>query len=158
LRQSVTTPQSPRDNEAPRLHTDISQWQNGRRGQDGWGRYTRRRKWYRDAELVEISASTEITPSPTPTHNNSPIATRTPISITPSSEPPPQYEISEKEKENSIKSDNASSQGSSFRQGGARKRRTASRRSSLSYISDDDKPRHNEADWGIGDDARMGLE
>lgn len=30
-----------------------SQWQNGRRGQDGWGRWTRRRKWYRDAELVE---------------------------------------------------------------------------------------------------------
>jgi hypothetical protein len=29
------------------------QWQNGRRGQDGWGRWTRRRKWYRDAELVE---------------------------------------------------------------------------------------------------------
>lgn len=28
-------------------------WQNGRRGQDGWGRWTRRRKWYRDAELVE---------------------------------------------------------------------------------------------------------
>ena len=33
---------------SPRL-----QWQNGRRGQDGWGRWTRRRKWYRDAELVE---------------------------------------------------------------------------------------------------------
>ena len=29
------------------------QWQNGRRGLDGWGRWTRRRKWYRDAELVE---------------------------------------------------------------------------------------------------------
>lgn len=32
------------------------QWQNGRRGQDGWGRWTRRRKWYRDAELVEVGA------------------------------------------------------------------------------------------------------
>jgi hypothetical protein len=32
----------------------INQWQNGRRGTDGWGRWTRRRKWYRDAELVEI--------------------------------------------------------------------------------------------------------
>jgi len=30
-----------------------SKWQNGRRGADGWGRWTRRRKWYRDAELVE---------------------------------------------------------------------------------------------------------
>lgn len=42
------------------------QWQNGRRGVDGWGRYTRRRKWYRDAELVEVSPSTEVTPPPTP--------------------------------------------------------------------------------------------
>lgn len=31
-----------------------SQWQNGRRGIDGWGKWTRRRKWYRDAELVEV--------------------------------------------------------------------------------------------------------
>ncbi|PSN67460.1 Pex24p-domain-containing protein [Corynespora cassiicola Philippines] len=38
----------------------------GRRGQDGWGRYTRRRKWYRDAELVEVTPSTEVTPIPTP--------------------------------------------------------------------------------------------
>jgi hypothetical protein len=30
------------------------QWQDGRRDQDGWGRYTRRRKWFRDAELVEV--------------------------------------------------------------------------------------------------------
>lgn len=29
-------------------------WNDGRRGQDGWDRYTRRRKWYRDAELVDI--------------------------------------------------------------------------------------------------------
>src|SRR5205823_567407 len=41
-------------------------WRDGRRGQDGWGRYTRRRKWYRDAELVEASPSTDITPIPTP--------------------------------------------------------------------------------------------
>lgn len=31
-----------------------NKWQSGRRGQDGWGRWTRRRKWYRDAELVEV--------------------------------------------------------------------------------------------------------
>ena len=29
------------------------QWRDGRRGVDGWGKYTRRRKWYRNAELVE---------------------------------------------------------------------------------------------------------
>ena len=33
------------------------QWQNGRRGVDGWGKWTRRRKWYRDAELVEVDES-----------------------------------------------------------------------------------------------------
>lgn len=31
----------------------ISQWRDGKRGADGWGKYTRRRKWYRNAELVE---------------------------------------------------------------------------------------------------------
>jgi hypothetical protein len=43
-----------------------SKWKDGRRGTDGWGRYTRRRKWCRDAELVEITPSTEVTPSRTP--------------------------------------------------------------------------------------------
>ncbi|KAJ5883934.1 uncharacterized protein N7473_010820 [Penicillium subrubescens] len=33
--------------------SDHFQWNDGRRGQDGWDRYTRRRKWYRDAELVD---------------------------------------------------------------------------------------------------------
>jgi len=31
-----------------------NKWHDGRRGRDGWGRYTRRRKWTRDAELVDI--------------------------------------------------------------------------------------------------------
>ncbi|KAG0639869.1 integral peroxisomal membrane peroxin-domain-containing protein [Tuber brumale] len=30
-----------------------NKWRDGRRGVDGWGKYTRRRKWYRNAELVE---------------------------------------------------------------------------------------------------------
>ncbi|KAG5987752.1 hypothetical protein E4U43_004954 [Claviceps pusilla] len=34
-----------------------NKWQYGRRGQDGWAKWTRRRKWYRDAELVEIEDS-----------------------------------------------------------------------------------------------------
>jgi hypothetical protein len=44
-----------------------SKWQEGRRD-DGWGRYTRRRKWFRDAELVEVTNSTETTPSITPSN------------------------------------------------------------------------------------------
>ncbi|KAK8078848.1 hypothetical protein PG994_002655 [Apiospora phragmitis] len=53
-----------------------NKWNNGRRGADGWGRWTRRRKWYRDAELVEVndeaeelsgsSTPAEPTVSPTP--------------------------------------------------------------------------------------------
>ncbi|KAH7375524.1 integral peroxisomal membrane peroxin [Plectosphaerella cucumerina] len=35
-----------------------NKWQSGRRGADGWGRWTRRRKWYRDAELVEEDENT----------------------------------------------------------------------------------------------------
>jgi len=35
-----------------------SKWQDPRRGADGWTRYTRRRKWYRDAELTESTRPT----------------------------------------------------------------------------------------------------
>ncbi|KAG5301736.1 integral peroxisomal membrane protein [Histoplasma ohiense] len=49
-----------------------NKWNDGRRGQDGWGRYTRRRKWCRDAELVEVSPSTEVSPPPSPTPEKRP--------------------------------------------------------------------------------------
>lgn len=42
-----------------------NKWDDGRR-EDGWGRYTRRRKWYRDAELVEATPSVIPSPSDTP--------------------------------------------------------------------------------------------
>ncbi|EHK23345.1 uncharacterized protein TRIVIDRAFT_12255 [Trichoderma virens Gv29-8] len=53
-----------------------NKWQNGRRGLDGWGRWTRRRKWYRDAELVEVDESQlphelEATESSSPPHTTS---------------------------------------------------------------------------------------
>ncbi|TAQ86731.1 hypothetical protein B7494_g4938 [Chlorociboria aeruginascens] len=118
-----------------------NKWQNGRRGQDGWGRYTRRRKWYRDAELVEISASTEITPSPTPTRANSSDTNRNNADT-----PPPEYI-------ESTKSDSASTSSSTFKAGSRRK--SASGRSSISLASDDRPAGPKEADWGIGDDARM---
>ncbi|KAF2665833.1 Pex24p-domain-containing protein [Microthyrium microscopicum] len=47
-----------------------NKWQNGRKGRDGWGKYTRRRRWARDAELVEVTPekqeSTSTPPSPLP--------------------------------------------------------------------------------------------
>ncbi|KAG9780238.1 Pex24p-domain-containing protein, partial [Aureobasidium melanogenum] len=47
-----------------------NKWEDGR-AEDGWGRYTRRRKWCRDAELVEITSSTENSRSGTPVHPSS---------------------------------------------------------------------------------------
>ncbi|PYH93495.1 integral peroxisomal membrane protein, partial [Aspergillus ellipticus CBS 707.79] len=38
-----------------------NKWNDGRRGHDGWDRYTRRRKWCRDAELIEITPPAEDT-------------------------------------------------------------------------------------------------
>ena len=58
----------------------IYQWQYGRRGNDGWGRWTRRRKWYRDAELVEADDDTASirsapeAPLPKIVENGAPIA------------------------------------------------------------------------------------
>ncbi|KAL3424419.1 integral peroxisomal membrane peroxin [Phlyctema vagabunda] len=132
-----------------------NKWQNGRRGVDGWGRYTRRRKWYRDAELVEITTSTEVTPSPTPTRDTSPATFRSQQSgRTDGSHetPPPEYA----ESVHSTKS-------AGFRPGSLRRRgpRNGSRRSSISInlaADDDDTPPNARADWGIGDDLRMGLE
>lgn len=43
-----------------------NKWQVGRRGEDGWGKWTRRRKWYRDAELVEEDDIVEQTATAAP--------------------------------------------------------------------------------------------
>ncbi|KAJ0106783.1 hypothetical protein N8I77_011480 [Diaporthe amygdali] len=52
-----------------------NKWQNGRRGQDGWGRWTRRRKWYRDAELVEVDSDEETEQAKQPPQESSPTPT-----------------------------------------------------------------------------------
>jgi hypothetical protein len=41
-----------------------NKWQHGRSGKDGWGRYTRRRKWCRDAELIELSDNEGLSATP----------------------------------------------------------------------------------------------
>jgi hypothetical protein len=40
--------------------TKCLKWQNGRNGKDGWNKYTRRRKWCRTAELVEIETGANV--------------------------------------------------------------------------------------------------
>jgi hypothetical protein len=83
-------------------------------------------------------------------------------------EPPPEYtdkisikdSIKDSIKSDKTRSDNASTKSStnSARTGNRRRRGTESSYS-ISLASDDDRPeRVREADWGIGDDARMGLE
>ena len=81
----------------------LAQWRNGKR-QDGWGKYTRRRKWCRDAELVEITPTSSTSPSSstTPTQHLSTSSTNPTPSLTPStpstnnessSSPPPYSQI-----------------------------------------------------------------
>jgi len=59
-----------------------NKWRDGRR-QDGWGRYTRRRKWVRDAELVERPPNNDNNESPSAStssldinHSNSGVVSR----------------------------------------------------------------------------------
>lgn len=133
-----------------------NKWNDGRRGQDGWGRYTRRRKWYRDAELVETSPDTGLdgsTDTLVPSNNG-----------TAPSEALPGYSQAVKDS-----SDSSSSQ--IRRRGFFRRRASGSSAQSsgdfsgTSTLRDDDHdtqqlPSHQERNgyWGVGDDVRMGLE
>ncbi|TQS38308.1 hypothetical protein Golomagni_01188 [Golovinomyces magnicellulatus] len=56
--QGETKSSDSTDSEIGWIYYD-NKWQNGRRGLDGWGCFTRRRKWYRDAELVELIPKAE---------------------------------------------------------------------------------------------------
>lgn len=94
-----------------------------------------------------MTSSTEITPSPTPAEYKNPSTATNAAMI---SEEPPEYA-------SSFKSDDTSSRSSGFNSGSHRESR--SRRSTLTSASDEERPATaKDADWGIGDDARMGLE
>lgn len=135
-----------------------NKWQNGRRGQDGWGKYTRRRKWYRDAELVEVTASTQITPCSTPPpgrlaemeDQTSRSRSNTVNTIASSKSGRPASEML---------SDSSSTKSSGFRPG-AVKRASTIGKGSVDLNSDDDTlpGQRPHGDWGIGDEVRMGLE
>lgn len=144
-----------------------NKWRDGRRGQDGWGRYTRRRKWCRDAELVEITPSTEITPSPTP---KPPMGDEPSFSEADTARPeetPSEYSMSTR--------DDTSSDGKvrKRRWFGRRPSRAASEKSIATGSADgadldlrsDEEDVHTplryhatrESEWGLGDEARMDL-
>ncbi|PSK55896.1 hypothetical protein B9Z65_4774 [Elsinoe australis] len=67
---------SPKDNKAAAKLTDEdawiyydNKWLNGTRGQDGWSKYARRRKWVRDAELVDMTLEGSAAGSPPSVHD-----------------------------------------------------------------------------------------
>lgn len=131
-----------------------NKWNDGRR-QDGWGRYTRRRKWYRDAELVEVVLGSEIDSSQ--------------ATLVPASEPPSMDASSDTSQAVKDVDDSSSSQA---RKRGFWRKGSTSRSSghssgyavSTRYGSDDEAEHHplsarqeRDGDWGIGDDVKMGL-
>lgn len=138
------------------------QWQNGRRGQDGWGKYTRRRKWYRDAELVEVTPSTDITPCATPKGRAAQSSDRIDNIAELSSEPPaPRYsnDISDTMSVGST----SSGKSSLFKRRGSERSKLSGMRMNKSTVNDEEDEMlgsrdTKNSDWGIGDDARMGLE
>lgn len=126
--------------------TGSFQWNDGRRGQDGWGRYTRRRKWYRDAELVEIpSTVTDSSETLVASTGGSP-----------------------SEKSQSLKDTDDTSSSLARRRRFLRQDSRASVRSSVSRHrggGSEDEADHRglashpeqERDWGVGDEVKMGF-
>ncbi|KAH0536203.1 hypothetical protein FGG08_006911 [Glutinoglossum americanum] len=128
-----------------------NKWRDGRRGQDSWGRYTRRRKWYRDAELVEDATSTEVTPSVTP--DSATIHSEAEATSKKESDTPNPAEVLGDDDGNSSRKRR-------------RRRRTSGTGSSfnsnfeLGNITDGEEHRRlqeKEVGWGVGDDAKMSL-
>ncbi|KAI4290435.1 MAG: hypothetical protein L6R35_000301 [Caloplaca aegaea] len=128
-----------------------NKWNDGRRGQDGWGRYTRRRKWYRDAELVEIPES----------EMGSSVATLVP-------DTPSKASAVESPKANQLLKETDDSSSSHKRRRGFLRRDSRSSAQSGTYsasstLGTDDSDHHmpmdhdRNADWGVGDDIKMGL-
>lgn len=131
-----------------------NKWNDGRRGQDGWGRYTRRRKWYRDAELIETSGNIGV--------DGSTDTLIPPTSGSLASDGPLDY--SQPSKDSDASSSQARRRGF-FRKNSRTSAHGSGDSSGSSTLRGDERdtqqlPSHQEAGgyWGIGDDAKMGLE
>lgn len=142
-----------------------NKWQNGRRGKDGWGRYTRRRKWCRDAELVEVTPSTEVTPSPTPKLQPEAVDEKTEIQS--NTKEQPNAENNDPSLPD-VKDDSSSSQSRRkywFKRSSQPTSENSMPLSSGSVRIDDEddevhstyRQREGQETWGLGDDAQMEL-
>jgi hypothetical protein len=158
-----------------------NKWNDGRRDADSWGRYTRRRKWYRDAELVEISTSTEITPSATPNLEANPeklVHSEAEDEKGPLAKPSPGLDGHANESGNASKDEDSGSGSAKSKRGwfGRKRERGQSKSSTdrvsdISFRSDRDGPEEDHVDkwrsqerdsvsrtaFGLGEDAAMGL-
>ncbi|KAI9830569.1 MAG: peroxisome- protein [Phylliscum demangeonii] len=150
-----------------------SKWRDGRRRADGWGRYTRRRRWYRDAELIEVSRS-----------NVDDAAASAPPSETRSTAADSEATTVMEKEEGTAADGREDDRGKAESAGLPRKRkwfqkssrsdtgggappagrRTESQPAALrSYDGEEDYPGlgrlrgADEGGWAIGDDAKMGL-
>ncbi|KAI4119447.1 MAG: hypothetical protein LQ338_007270 [Usnochroma carphineum] len=128
-----------------------NKWNDGRRGKDGWGRYTRRRKWYRDAELVEIPES-EMASS---------VATLVPDTSSKASTVDPSKE-SQASKESDDSSSSQNRKRGFLRRGSRSSAQSGTYSASSTLGTDEDDhripiDRERNADWGVGDDIKMGL-
>ncbi|KAI5201164.1 Pex24p-domain-containing protein [Aureobasidium subglaciale] len=163
-----------------------NKWRDGRRGQDGWGRYTRRRKWLRDAELVDVVPEEEkptpaakkekkkpppTPPRPTPSRNHSNLTQA--LKDAPQHAPTPSMTTASTITTGSdVGSPSSSYKRKSWLPGssaGSRNRATSSasgstegKMSRAALGTDDVVPpvarlKNDEADWGLGDDVSMGL-
>ncbi|KAI1469014.1 Pex24p-domain-containing protein [Daldinia caldariorum] len=166
-----------------------NKWQNGRRGNDGWGRWTRRRKWYRDAELVEISDDAgsppppelPARPVPASVHNSERIDTASVLSasVPDTSSSPGSIRDRSKEEDDAVSLLSTSSKSARFRStapqlrrrttGGTHRSRRTSEAASLRSNEDEGSltpaleleiqgHQRDQGQWGIGDEAQMGLE
>ncbi|KAF2157680.1 Pex24p-domain-containing protein [Myriangium duriaei CBS 260.36] len=84
LGKDKNTSASKRDEEAWVYYDN--KWLNGTRGQDGWSKYTRRRKWIRDAELVDadteaLVATSDKDPAPGNSRDGEPLKRAPPLEV-----------------------------------------------------------------------------
>jgi hypothetical protein len=151
-----------------------TKWNDGKRDVDSWGKYTRRRKWYRDAELVEITPSVEVTPSPTPNPQANPDqAVHSEVEEENKSRSPGQTSL--QGKDGSKDEDSASTKATKKGWFGKKERRSSNgssdKKSSFSNRSERDGPEEDHLDkwksreqddssrnvYGLGEDIVMGL-
>ena len=132
-----------------------NKWHDGRRGQDGWGRYTRRRKWYRDAELVEIEQNVDL--------DGSTRTLRAPSTPKKPSDAASHVSSSSKDLDE-LSGGVAKRRGFFKRRNSGKSTQSSSDFSATTTLRNDDDDHHlvppqheRNGDWDVGDDVKMGL-